>query len=229
MMRTVGWRKSRQSSPAHPLRRSSWRIPYSCALNFKKSHHGTELQEKPETKTKTKGITPNFNMDTAKEVRSLLGVISFFELCCHHIGAFKNKRLGIVTKNDVTDLEVVITALKSIYVEGRRSTSKVCVVKYLLKAYDKRKSAERDKEEPRKKSKSLSMPKVKEFIAACEIGWKCHLSSKPLQPMALLSQPLQPMVLLTGGNKNWQPNRDSVAPEKLGAWVTPTKPSFLFN
>ena len=47
--------------------------------------------------------------------------------------------------------------------------------------------------------------------------------------MALLTEPLQSMALLTGENKNLQSNRDSVAPENLGVWVTPAKPNVLFN
>ena len=54
----------------------------------------------------------------------------------------KDKRADILPKCAVQDLEVLIDALDCIYEEGRKQTTKVSAVSYLLRAYNRRKSAD---------------------------------------------------------------------------------------
>jgi len=104
----------------------------------------------------------------AKEAERLLDIISMSKHISTALSELKLKNDSILPKSDLNHLSLLIEALDNLHDRGRKQTARVSVMSYLLRAYDMRKVAEREKENlyP-KKGRSVSIQRVKMFVDKC--------------------------------------------------------------
>ena len=107
--------------------------------------------------------------DAVKQSQCLLDVIHETTNAATALREFRDKYVGLLPKNGVNHLNLIISALGFIHDFGRTQTAKVSAVGYLLRAYDMRRRAER-LEAPRPRNKQISEATVnlKEFVKQCE-------------------------------------------------------------
>ncbi|KAL7527896.1 hypothetical protein ACHAWF_002355 [Thalassiosira exigua] len=111
-------------------------------------------------------------VNAAKDAARLLDVISMCEPVAAALTEVKDKHARKLTKSGVADLDLLVAALGRIHDEGRRETSKVSPVGYVVKGYDMHKAAEREKEERSRPwlgtKESEAMWRVRNFVEECE-------------------------------------------------------------
>jgi len=106
--------------------------------------------------------------DPAKEAERLLDIISAAKHISTALSEIKSKNDSVLPKTDLNNLNLLIAALDNLHDSGRKQTAKVSVLSYLLRAYDMRKAAEREKENVYpKKGRSVSIQRVKMFLDKC--------------------------------------------------------------
>ena len=155
------------------------------------------------------------NTDDAKQAARRLDVISETKNVASVLSIFINKRGDELTKSDVQDLEILITALNLIYDEGRYYTTKVSIVPYLLRSYNRYASDRREKEPPLPNTRDInrvpeSMWRVQQFVEKCKNNMR-GLVAVPITPSHV---PL---------------DRSAKKPRHSPRWVTPEKPDPVFS
>ena len=109
--------------------------------------------------------------DAAKEGGRLLDIISVTDYVGTALLEFVEQRKDILPLAAVKDLGVLIEALDCVYREGRRQTSKVSTVGYIVEAHDMRRKSNHDMRRKSNQRPNLrvseSLWRSKEFVRKC--------------------------------------------------------------
>lgn len=110
------------------------------------------------------------DVDAAKDAKLLLDLVAITKDAAVVLDNFQHKRASALNKTDSSELDVIVQALCLVHEEGRKQAARVSSVSRLLAGYDMRVSADKEKNESRRRGsvQEESMLEIKQFVGICK-------------------------------------------------------------